>query len=70
LSPVTRVTVATYQSVTGTGAAARAELLEQSRAVLDGRDMTPSVYPHQIAFNLLDTKPDITDRPNARHASV
>ena len=53
LSPITAVTVATYQSVTGTGAAARDELLEQSRAVLDDEEFSPAVYPYQIAFNVL-----------------
>ena len=53
LSPITAVTVATYQSVTGTGAAARAELIKQTSALLDGREAKPDVYPHQIAFNVL-----------------
>ena len=43
----------TYQSVSGTGSAAVAELQEGARAVLEGREGTPSVYPHPIAFNLL-----------------
>lgn len=53
LSPITAVTVATYQSVTGTGVAANEELLEQSRAVLAGGTAEPEVYPHEIAFNVL-----------------
>ena len=53
LSPITAVTVATYQSVTGTGVAANEELLEQSRAALAGEKSVPKVYPHQIAFNVL-----------------
>jgi aspartate-semialdehyde dehydrogenase len=53
LSPVTAVTVATYQSVTGTGVAANEEMLEQSRTVLAGGEAEPDVYPHQIAFNVL-----------------
>lgn len=53
-NPVRRVVVSTYQSVSGTGAAAMRELTEQSRQVLDGaRDIPGSVYPHQIGFNLL-----------------
>ena len=48
-----RVIVDTYQSVSGTGAAAVRELTEQTRQVLDGNDTRPHVYPHQIAFNLL-----------------
>jgi aspartate-semialdehyde dehydrogenase len=53
INPVQRVVAATYQSVSGTGKAAMAELLEQSRRVLDGEPALPHVYPHQIAFNVL-----------------
>ncbi len=50
---LTHVTVATYQAVSGTGAAAIEELRSQSQTVLAGDPATPSVYPHQIAFNVL-----------------
>ncbi len=50
---LTHVTVATYQAVSGTGAKAVEELRSQSRMVLDGEPAAPSVYPHQIAFNVL-----------------
>ena len=53
LNPVTRLVVATYQSVTGTGAPALEELMTQSRQVLDGRPAEARQYPHQIAFNAL-----------------
>jgi aspartate-semialdehyde dehydrogenase len=53
LAPVTAVTVATYQSTTGTGVAANEELLEQSRTVLAGGEAVTEVYPHPIAFNVL-----------------
>ena len=52
-NPISRVVVDTYQSVSGTGAAAVHELTEQSGHVLSGDDTSPSVYPHRIAFNLL-----------------
>ena len=52
-NPVKRVIAATYQSVTGTGAAAAQELRDQSRAVLDGEQASAHVYPHQIAFSVL-----------------
>ena len=51
--PISRVVVDTYQSVSGTGAAAVSELTEQSGQVLGGDEPSPDVYPHQIAFNLL-----------------
>ena len=51
-NPVKRVIAATYQSVTGTGAAAAQELRDQSRAVLDGEQVSADVYPHRIAFSV------------------
>ncbi|HHV56149.1 MAG TPA: aspartate-semialdehyde dehydrogenase [Firmicutes bacterium] len=50
---VRRVVVSTYQAVSGTGLEAIAELKAQSAAVLEGKDVEPSVYPYQIAFNVL-----------------
>jgi len=50
---VKRVVVTTFQSVSGTGAAAMDELLEQTRALMAFRDVKADVYPYQIAFNLL-----------------
>ena len=46
-----RVVVDTYQSVSGTGSEAIAELEGQIRAHVAGQPLTSSVYPHQIAFN-------------------
>ena len=48
-----RVVVDTYQSVSGTGAAALAELETQIRAHVNGETKTASVYPHPIAFNAI-----------------
>ena len=48
-----RFFVSTYQAVSGTGAAAIVELEEQTRALMAGDTHEPSIYPHQIAFNLL-----------------
>ena len=50
---IRRVVVATYQSVSGSGQKAIAELEQQSRNVLDGKPVQNNVYPHQIAFNCL-----------------
>ncbi len=52
-SPLRRVVVSTYQSVSGTGKDAVDELREQSRQVLEEKQPTPRVYPHPIAFNCL-----------------
>src|SRR4030042_2945138 len=52
-NPIKRIIVDTYQSVSGTGAAAMEEVSNQSRRILEGRNAVHHVYPHQIAFNLL-----------------
>ncbi|MFL5779279.1 MAG: aspartate-semialdehyde dehydrogenase [Chloroflexota bacterium] len=48
-----RVVVDTYQSVSGTGADALAELEAQIRAHVTGEAKRVAVYPHPIAFNAL-----------------
>ena len=50
---IERVVVDTYQSVSGTGADAIAELEGQIRAHVTGEAKQASVYPHPIAFNAL-----------------
>ncbi len=52
LSPITRITVSTYQSASGAGAKAMTELEQQTADVLAGREAVPEVLPHPIAFNL------------------
>ena len=51
---VEEVVVSTYQSVSGTGAAAVAELKDQTHALLHHTEPpAPAAYPHPIAFNAL-----------------
>ena len=50
---IERVIVDTYQSVSGTGADAIAELEGQIRAHVAGEPKQAGVYPHPIAFNAL-----------------
>ena len=45
--------MATYQSVSGTGKAALEELSSQTKLIIEGKEVVPHVYPHQIAFNVL-----------------
>ena len=52
-NPIARAIVDTYQSVSGTGAAAMDELRRQSAGILNGGVAEPDQYPHQIAFNVL-----------------
>ena len=56
------IVVSTYQATSGKGHAAVEELLEQSKAHLEGRKVEPKVFPGAIAFNVLcDWKPGESD---------
>ncbi|TNC51469.1 aspartate-semialdehyde dehydrogenase [Rubellimicrobium rubrum] len=51
---IKRVVVSTYQSVSGTGKEAIDELWNQTKGVyVPGQEVAPSVYPRQIAFNVI-----------------
>jgi aspartate-semialdehyde dehydrogenase len=50
---ITRINVATYQAVSGTGNKAISELIGQVTELLNGRPAKSDVYPQQIAFNVL-----------------
>jgi aspartate-semialdehyde dehydrogenase len=50
---IKRISVATYQAVSGTGKAAIEELARQTADLLNGRKIECQVYPKQIAFNAL-----------------
>ena len=53
VNPIRRIVVDTYQSVSGAKTVAVEELTQQARQVLDGRQVSPKVFSHQIAFNVL-----------------
>jgi aspartate-semialdehyde dehydrogenase len=49
-----RLILSSYQSTSGTGARAVAELRDQAHAILHEMEPpAPSIYPHRIAFNVL-----------------
>jgi aspartate-semialdehyde dehydrogenase len=51
---IERVVMSSYQAVSGTGQKAVEELHSQAEAVIEAKELpAPSVYPHQIAFNVL-----------------
>lgn len=50
---ITRFVAATYQAVSGTGRSAITELDQQVKAHAQGNPLEKSVYPSQIAFNVL-----------------
>ena len=53
LSPIRRIRVATYQSASGAGATAMAELIEQTGQLSRGEEPTIDKFPFQLAFNLI-----------------
>jgi aspartate-semialdehyde dehydrogenase len=51
---IERVVMSSYQAVSGTGQRAVEELHSQAEAVIEAKELpAPTVYPHQIAFNVL-----------------
>jgi aspartate-semialdehyde dehydrogenase len=58
---VRRLVVSTYQSVSGTGLDALAELEAQIQGAAAGREPEPRVYPHRIAYNCLPHIDDFLD---------
>jgi aspartate-semialdehyde dehydrogenase len=49
---IKRLIISTYQAASGAGPAAMEELVESTRANLNGQVYTPRVMPHPYAFNL------------------
>ena len=56
---VRRVIVSTYQAISGAGAPAMEELVEQTRDVLHDRPAVPRELPYPIAFNLFSHNTEI-----------
>lgn len=53
VNPIKRIIVDSYQSASGIGSSAMEELIEQAKLALEGREVVPHLFPHQIAFNVL-----------------
>ena len=53
LSHIKRIHVASYQSASGAGAAAMAELEQQYRELVNGQPVTVKKFPHQLAYNVI-----------------
>jgi len=49
---IKRIVVTTFQSVSGTGKGAMDELLEETQALLSFQEVSPKVYPAQIALTV------------------
>lgn len=52
IQPIERLVVATYQSASGAGAKAMAEMKTQAKEILDGEAPTTDIFPYPLAFNL------------------
>ena len=53
LSHIRRIHVASYQSASGAGAAAMAELQQQYRELVEGKEPTIDKFPYQLAYNVI-----------------
>ena len=58
---ITRINVATYQSVSGAGRRAIEELAQQTTALLNAQEPLFDAFPQQIAFNVLPHIGDFQD---------
>ncbi len=52
ISRIKRIVVSTYQAVSGAGQKAMEELRRQAEEFLQGKPLTKTIFPHQVAFNL------------------
>jgi len=53
LSHIRRIHVSSYQSASGAGAAAMAELEQQYKDIVEGNPLTIQKFPHQLAYNVI-----------------
>ncbi len=53
LSHIKRIRVASYQSASGAGAAAMAELQQQYKEIQENKPITVRKFPHQLAYNVI-----------------
>ena len=53
LSHIRRIHIASYQSASGAGAAAMAELQQQYSEIQQGQPVTVSKFPYQLAYNVI-----------------
>lgn len=63
---ISRINIATYQSVSGSGKEGVNELAEQTALLLNGKPIKPKVYSQQIAFNVLPHCDELQDNGYTR----
>lgn len=66
LAGITRINVATYQSVSGAGQKGIDELSNQTISILNGSDFSPEIFPYQIAFNVIPQIDEFQDNHYTR----
>ncbi|MBE9077837.1 aspartate-semialdehyde dehydrogenase [Romeria aff. gracilis LEGE 07310] len=62
VQPIRRVVVATYQSASGAGARAMAEVKEQAAAMLADQPPPTEIFPYPLAFNLFPHNSPLTEQ--------
>lgn len=61
ISHIKRIRVASYQSASGAGAAAMAELQQQYKELVNDEPVTVKKFPHQLAYNVIPQIDVFTD---------
>ena len=61
LSHIRRIHIASYQSASGAGAAAMAELQEPYKDIVEGKPVHVEKFPHQLAYNVIPQIDVFTD---------
>ncbi len=61
LSHIRRIHIASYQSASGAGAAAMAELQQQYKELVDDKPVTVKKFPYQLAYNVIPQIDVFTD---------
>ena len=61
LSPIVSMVASTYQAVSGAGAGGPLELAQEVEDLADGRPVQPSVFPYQIAYNVIPQIGSVSD---------
>lgn len=61
VKPIQRIVASTYQSASGAGAKAMAEVKTQASAILQGRSPVAEVLPYPLAFNLFPHNSPLND---------
>ena len=61
ISHIKRIHIASYQSASGAGAAAMAELQQEYEEIVEGKPVTVKKFPHQLAYNVIPQIDVFTD---------